>query len=238
MASIYDLSWARTWFIAKLILFFRANLKQRRKIKSVDIATKAAGYSALSSTYYSIAGTAGAQCKAIQKQAWGFVWVPLFLMTWISLGGWCWWRMLYLSDRVVELIGYEGMTAAQCDTRQSILRSRARFFEARTCIDFGLRKDPIDAHTRGLLYCGYAETFGRQGDQHTMKRYVLLALDAAKEAERTDPRQAGRIYKQCAPLADWIRMASPFITGAELLRIAEVLACQTGATDQILKIGD
>lgn len=51
MATIYDLSWARTSFIAKLILFFRANFTQRRKIKSVDIFTKAAGYSALSSIY-------------------------------------------------------------------------------------------------------------------------------------------------------------------------------------------
>jgi len=235
MASIYDLSWARTWFIAKLILFFRANLKQRRKIKSVDIATKAAGYSALSSTYYSIAGTAGAQCKAIQKQAWGFVWIPLFLMTWISLGGWCWWRMLYLSDRVEELIGYGGMTAAQCDIRQSILRARSRFYEARVCIAFGLRKEFFDAHTKGLLHCGMAHLFMRDGSRMYAEIHIRAALDAASRAERTDPRQAGRIYKGCAPVADWAVMSSPF-TGAELLQKAEILAVATYAADQLLKL--
>ncbi len=236
MASIYDLSWARTSFGAKLVLFVRSIFQQRRKINSVDVRVKASGYSALSSTYYSIVGTAGAQVEAIQKQEWGFLWVPLFLVTWMPLGGWCWWRMAHLSDRVVELIGYDRMTAAQCDIRQSILRRCGRLDDAHACIRAGLAKEPRDAHTVGLLHCGYAEIFRRQRYQLTTERHVLLALEAAKEAERTDPRQAARIYRQCAPLADWIRMASPFITGAELRQKADELARATSATDQILKL--
>lgn len=235
MASIYQLSWARTSFVAKLILFFRANFTQRKKIKSDDFFTKAAGYSALSSTYYSIAGTASAQWKAIQKPGWGFIWAPFFLVTWMPLGGWCWWRMLYLSDRVEGLIGYDGMTATQCDIRQSILRARGRFYEARVCIEFGLRKEFYDMHTAGLLHCGMAHILMRDGDRAGATARVKAALDSASRAEQTDPRQAGRIYKHCAPIADRVAMPSPF-TGAELRQKAEALAIMTDAADQILKL--
>ena len=235
MDSIYDLSWARTSFIAKLILFFRANFKQREKIKSVDISTKAAGYSALSSAYYSIASTAGAQGKAIQKQAWGFVWVPLFCMTWIPLGGWCWWRMLYLSDQVERLIGLRGMSAARCDIRHSILRARCRFYEARVCIESGLRKEFSDAHTKGLLHCGMAEILRRDLDRQGVCRQLESAIASTRLAEQTDPRQAARIYRQCASLAEWLGLHSP-LTATELYQKAEVLAIAADATDQLLKM--
>lgn len=235
MATIYDLSWARTSFTEKLLLFVKSILEQRRKINSVDARVKASGYSALSSTYYSIAGTAGAQKEAIQKQEWGFLWVPLFLVTWMPLGGWCWWRMLYISDRVEALIGYGGMTAAQCDIRQSVLRAHARFYEAKVCIEFGLRKEFYDMHTAGLLHCGMAHLFMREGSRMYADVHIRAALDAVSRAKQTDPRQAGRIYRGCAPIADWAGMSSPF-TGAELRQRAEVLAIVTDAADQLLKL--
>ncbi len=68
MATIYDLSWARTSFVAKLILFMRSIFEQWRKINAIDVRVKAAGYSALSSTYYSIAGTAAAHLEAFGEK--------------------------------------------------------------------------------------------------------------------------------------------------------------------------
>ncbi len=234
MASIYDLSWARTSFAAKLILFAKSIVKQRRKINSIDASVKAAGCSALSSTYYSIAGTAAAQREALQKQKWGFLWTPLFLVTWMPLGAWCWWRMLPLSDRVVELIGYDGMNADQCDIRQSILRRRGRLLQADGCIRYGLGKN-ASIHTFGLLYVGSADICMRSGTRQETERLTRVALEYARRAEQTDARQAGRIYRQCAPIADWLHLPSP-LTAAELYQKAEILAIATDARDQLLKM--
>ena len=244
MAMAYDLSWGTTSFPAKLLLLATSHREQRRKIKSMDVRAKAEGYSALSSTYYSIAGTAGAHREALHtlkpkvRIIGDILLIPrffCFMFTWLPLGGWCWWRMLYLSDQVERLIGLRGMSAARCDIRQSILRARCRFYEARVCIESGLRKEFSDAHTKGLLHCGMAEILRRDLDRQGVCRQLESAIASTRLAEQTDPRQAARIYRQCASLAEWLGLRSP-LTATELYQKAEVLAIAADATDQLLKM--
>src|SRR3989344_5857620 len=152
MNSIYDLSWSETSFLAKLRLFFNSNQHEKKRIRSHDSCVRAEGYSALSSTYYSIVGTAFSQLKASLQPKWlAPVRLAAWCFTWLPLATWCHWRMLHLSNHVVELISYEGMSADQCDVRQSILRRRGEYDEAKMCIFSALWRDVEKAHTRGLL---------------------------------------------------------------------------------------
>jgi len=113
MTSIYNLSWRETSFLAKLQLFFKSQNREKQKIQSDDPQVQARGYSALSSTYYSIVGTAFSQLKTTLRPKW-LVWlapvkVVSWCFTWLPISAWCYWRMLSLSNRIVELIGYDGM---------------------------------------------------------------------------------------------------------------------------------
>lgn len=242
--STYDLSWGETSFLAKLKLFFKSNQQETKKIQSHVSETRAEGYSALSSTYYSIVGTAFAQYKEIKTQfldsppyiayfvplrfvAWGFTWLPL--------AAWCYWRMLPLSDCVVTLIGYNGMSADQCDVRQSILRRRGKYDEARKCIHAGFTKNVEKAHTRGLLCVGLADIYLRNGDLYGARDEMDLALLNAKQAEKQDPRQAARIYRHCANIIDVIKQGDP-VRGNLLREKARALAQEAGAQDQLLKL--
>jgi len=74
MTSIYDLSWSKTSFLAKLQLFFKSQKRERQKMQSDDRQVQAQGYSALSSAYYSIVGTAFSQLKATLRPKW-LVWL-------------------------------------------------------------------------------------------------------------------------------------------------------------------
>lgn len=140
--------------------------------------------------------------------------------------------MLVLSNRVVTLIGYDGMSADQCDIRQSILRRLGRYEEAEQCIVIALAKNPEKVHTRGLLHVGLAELYKRDGNLFGMMAEMQLARSAAEEAERQDPRQATRIYRHCAELV----RHSDLALAEELGRKARVLAAETGAADQRLKM--
>lgn len=143
--------------------------------------------------------------------------------------------MLPLSDRIVELIGYEGMSADQCDVRQSVLRRRGRYVEAKKCIHVALAKNPEKAHTRGLLHVGLAEIYRHEGDWHNAETEVHAALTEAGEAEKQDSRQAARIYRHCADITDFIEQGDP-ISGSQLRRRAQALAQATDAQDQFLKL--
>ena len=156
------------------------------------------------------------------------------VFVWGWLGAWCWWRMLPHSNRVVELIGYDGMTATMCDNRQSILRARGRWEEALFCCTAGLSKKVTDSHTRGLLLVGRADVFFRHGKIEAAKCDVAIALHGVEFAEKSDPNQASRIYRDCARLVQELGMLAPDYH--ELMQKAMELAKQTGSRDQELKI--
>jgi len=235
MTSIYDLSWGETSFLSKLALFSKSRHREKQNIRSNDRGVQASGYSALSSTYYSIVGTAGSQLKTALKPKWlAPVRMVMWGLTWLSLALWCYRRMLTLSNRVVELIGYEGMSADQCDVRQSILRRRGKYEEAKKCILVAFAKNPDKAHTRGLLHAGLAEIHQREGNSREAKAEVRTAIEEAECAESLDPRQASRIYRQCAEIATAIDNYDPFVR--KLQAKARELARATSAKDQLLKM--
>ncbi len=236
MTSIYDLSWGETSFLAKLQLFFKSRKQEKEKMQSNDRRVRTGGYSALSSTYYSIVGTAFSQLKAaLRPKLLVPVKVAAWCLTWLPLAAYCYWRMLPLSNRIVELIGYDGMSADQCDVRQSVLRRRGRYEEAKKCIRAALAKNPEKAHTRGLLRVGLAEIYRHEGDWRNAETEVKAALTEAEKAEKLDPRQAARIYRHCADITDFIEQGDP-IQGSQLRHKAQVLAQATGAQDQLLKL--
>jgi tetratricopeptide (TPR) repeat protein len=239
MTSIYDLSWGETSFLAKLQLFLKSQKQEKEKMQSNDRQVQAQGYSALSSTYYSIVGTAFSQLKATLRPKWLMWLAPFRIMlwgfTWLPLTAWCYWQMLSLSNRMVELIGYEGMSADQCDVRQSVLRRRGQYEEAKRCIQAALAKNPEKAHTRGLLRVGLAEIYRHEGDWSNAETEVKNALAEAEKAEKQDPRQAARIYRHCADITDFVEQGDP-IPASQLRRKAQELAHSAGAQDQLLKL--
>ena len=235
MKSIYGLSWGETSFLAKLQLFFKSRKQEKEKTQSNDRQVRAGGYSVLSSSYYSIVGTSASQLKAVFRPKWlAPVKVAVWCLTWLPLAAWCYWRMLPLSDCIVKLIGYDGMSADQCDVRQSILRRRSKYDEAKRCIQAALAKNPEKAHTRGLLRVGLAEIYRHEGDWGA-RTEVHAALAEAVEAEKQDPRQAARIYRHCAELFGQVGGNGRYLT-ADLRRKAQELAQATGAHDQLLKL--
>lgn len=236
MTSIYDLSWDETSFLAKLQLFFKSRKQEKEKIRSSDRQVQAQGYSALSSAYYSIVGTAFSRLKATLRPKWLVpVRIAAWCLTWLPLAAWCYWRMLPLSNRIVELISYDGMSADQCDVRQSVLRRRGQYDEAKKCIRAAFAKNPKKAHTRGLLRVGLAEIYRHEGDWRNAETEVHAALVEATEAERQDLRQAVRIYRHCADITDFVEQGDP-IPGSQLRRKAQTLVQTTGAQDQLLKL--
>lgn len=142
--------------------------------------------------------------------------------------------MLPLSNRMVKLIDYDGMSADQCDVRQSVLRRRGQYKEAKRCIRAALAKNPEKAHTRGLLRIGLAEIYRHESNRQGVETEVKSALVEAETAEKQDPRQAGRIYKHCANLTDFLQRNGS--QGSKLRHKAEELARSVGAQDQLLKL--
>ena len=236
MVSIYDLSWSETLFLSKLQLFFKSRKQEKEEIRSDDAQVQAEGCSALSSTYYSIAHTALSQLKETLRPKWlAPVKIVAWCLTWLPLAAFCYWRMLPLSNRVIELIGYDNMSADQCDICQSVLRRRGQYDEAKKCIQAALAKNPEKAHTRGLLRVGLAEIYRRKKARQSARSEVCVALMEAMAAEKQDPRQAARIYRHCADLYEQMRV-SDHCEIADLRRKAQELAQAVGARDQLLKL--
>ncbi len=231
MNTTYDLSWNHSTFRAKGTLFMmtaRAAWDTRH-----DGAEAYAGAcTGFSSTCYSIAGTSAAQLRAIfhgeHTTPKKLLSVLLWSVTWLPLGTLCYLLMLPASNHVVKLIGYEEMTADQCDVRQSILRRWYKRNEATACCLLGLEKEP-KVHTRGLLLVGLASVLPRR--MHDTKQHRLnFAIKAAEEVEEDDPRQALRIYRAAAKLYDDETLRERYLIKAK------DLAEQTDAHDQALKI--
>lgn len=230
-SSTHELSWNKTSFSDKLRLFFESRGEEKEKIRSISLMIKAEGYSNLSSTYYSIAGTAFFQLKAILKSGklvFVLFQIIIWSLTWLPLAAWCYWRMIPLSNRVVTLIGYDKMSADQCDIRQSILRRRGRIVEAKSCIEYALRKTVVKAYTRGLLRVALADIFKKEEEFEKAKKEVEKAITEAKKAEKKYPQQATRIYRSAAIILGKEE-------GKDFLKKAKILANEANAEDQILK---
>jgi len=239
MTSVYDLSWSKNSFLAKFDLFTRSIDETALLIDSADTLKRSDGYSALSSTYYSIAGTAAAKLRSLFCFRWSLLLLPfslpLFFLTWLPLGVWCYFRMLPLSDKALACAGgYANFSADKCDIRQSILRKRHQYLLAAACIFRGLVKEGVLPHTRALLYVGLADAHLHFKDYQLAQSNVKSALKNIGEVEVYDPRQAIRIYKSCAQIADTLGMTAP--NGNTLFRRARKLAESLNAKDQLLKI--
>lgn len=230
--SIYDLSWGETSFVSKLQLIREACRKQKAQAQSAKKQDVAGGYSSLSSTYYSVLGTAWAQLKSAFKSGWKApAVISLWFFTWLPLALWCRWRMEYCSDQVVKLIGYEGMTADQCDIRQSILRRCGKFGEAYECVEAGLMKGNLAAHTESLLRIGLAHLHLQSKDLKAAGEETEKAFACAHEIIG-DLQQSSRIYRHCAGL--FRKLKDPRADYSAVW--AESLAKETGARDQLLKM--
>lgn len=234
--SVRDLSWGETSFPAKLQLFLESRKRARGKIRSSGKRGEARGCAALSSVYYDIAGTALFQLKAAFRSKWlAPVKITAWCVTWLPLGAWCYIRMCPLSNQVVEIMGYDGMSADQCCDRQSILRCCGEYEEAKRCIYAALAKGPGKAHTRGLLHVGLAEVYWYEGNKQRVREEAYMAVAEAERSEKQEPRQAVRIYRHCADLFSRI-MDDDRSPAADLRRKAKALALAIGAHDQLLKL--
>lgn len=136
--------------------------------------------------------------------------------------------------------GYGKMSAEMCDTCQNVLRAHFKYTEARKCIVEALNKPSLRPHTRGLLRVGLAAIYRREGSKckhrNKVRREIQVAEKAAREAKKTEPRQAARIFWHCAKLADSISRRGCHAYGDKLRQEAQRLAEDTGAKDQLLKI--
>jgi len=207
MLSIYYLSWNETSFFAKLLLFFKLRRQEKQKIRAGNPMIQAEGYSTLSSSYYNIAGTAMAQFKKMLKPKWlAPIRILLWCFSWLPLTAWCFLWMLSLSNRVVKLIGYKGMSAEQCNIQQSILRHYGWFKEAKQCIELALIKSPAKIHTTGLLQVGLAETFIREKDFKNARYAMYFAIEVAEKSVKEEPNQAIIIFRHCASIADRLNL--------------------------------
>lgn len=240
------LSWDKTDFFSKLKLL-RLKKEEVRKVRLAVVVPqeRAAAYSGLSSTAYSIAGTAAAHLRHLfrfPKLLLLPVTLPLYCMTWLPLGAYCAGNMRRWSDEVVRLIGYEGMSAAQCDIRQSILRKQgarrddALREEARRCIAGALKKPDAIGHTRGLLLVGLAEV--SMPPFAAGRPIVDEAVSIARKVSESEPRQAARILRSCADMVDWIeghgKLGASY-EGRQYREEAKHLVGLAGAQDQVLK---
>lgn len=237
MISTYALSWNEASFSSKLALFFQSGKDQKKKIGSASPKTRAKGYSALSSTYYSIVGTAFCQLKMFWQHKPRFVglaWIFLWCLTWLPLAAWCYWRMLHLSNKVVALIGYHRMSPEQCDIRQSILRRRGKYDEAQKCIES--ISDKIESlTTRALLLLGLADIHRVRGDRESVKKSVTSALMYVSPVEEEDSHQAIRIYRNAAGLLDFAE-GKDSKAAHDCRKKAAVIAARCAAVDQLLKL--
>jgi len=241
MTSIYDLSWNRSDFLSKLVLV----LKSEWAMLTAKKADKVNVLSALSSTYYTVAGTAS---KALRREVspssgfllWDFwissMWSIFWLCSWAPLGLFCYWQMLPVSNKMLKLAGgYEPLSVGQLDVRQSILRKKKRWDDALFCVDWALRKRNPIGHSLALLLVGKADILERRnkdwGNFGEIKNLTHQAIKIAEEVEESEPHQSIRIYKNCADL--WERMNED----GQLLRDkARSLAKRVGAKDQLLKM--
>lgn len=229
--SVDDLSWNADSFWAKVRLFLASYRQNWAAIMGGNAASQSAASSALSSTFYSIVGTAHAKLSEVGRQeiAWRYWYFVTWFWTWGLLGGYCYLAMQWHSNAV------DIRTADQADIRQSILRRTRRYAEAITLIREFYENSA--GHTRGLLAVGLADCYGyveHVGSARERTRYINEAVDTAHQVSEAQPAQAARILRKVADLLTEDRK----VEEANRARQQAIsIAAGIGAKDQILKAG-
>ncbi len=225
-------SWNTTTWRDKIDLFLRERRECGAQVRAArrlgDRLLESAGYSALSSAYYTIVETARAQLKSV------------YFFHWLLLGTYCYWRMYPISSRGIKLSGgFVGATVNQLNVHQGICRKCGKWIEAEECINVALGKHLGEAHIRGSFQVGRADVLFRRGAFDGAEVAIEQALTSANQAKRNaqtneELNPVIRIYRGCA---DVLRKLG-FPQQAEIcLSTARELVAQTGAKDQTLKAG-
>jgi len=109
--------------------------------------------SARSSTYYAAAGNAKARAsQSFLAKPW-----------WLLLAFLCFMRSMRLSNRLVKLVGIQGMNPDQLDVRSHILRRAGQHKEALECVNEALPRTSVTTNSRALLLMGKAESLVKLG---------------------------------------------------------------------------
>ena len=233
---IFDLSWKSRTYRDKRLLIRRSLEIQAPNLASVDWMVKAAGCSALSSTYHSVLGTARSQLTLILRSRNYFLLLPrlfLYMLTWLPLGIQCYKKELIYSDLAKNYCGgYSLMSAAECDIRQAILWGHPkRHVEMAACIEAGLTKKSTPLTDASFLI-GKARLAIRAGDKKKAAECIDTALASAKLEESTSPIQSVSAFRKCGRLLNELKRGS----GTYWLNYAESLARLHGVEDQLVKI--
>lgn len=224
--SVDDLSWNADSFWAKVRLFFASYRENWASITSGNAASQSAASSALSSTFYSIVGTAAAKLRQAHGQPDSLI---VWALSWGPLAAYCYLAMQWHSNAV------DIRTAEQADIRQSILRRTRRYAEAITLIREFYENSA--GHTRGLLAIGLADCYGHVDHLASSKertKYINAAIGVAQSIENDSPAQTARILRGAAKLK--MEDGEP-VDAMTLSAWAKRLAETIGAKDQVLKAG-
>lgn len=237
MDSAYDLAWKHTSLRSKLLLIEKSRDLEFWKIVSDNVAAQAQGHSALSSTYYSVAGTGVSKLLSYRNQGFKtFFLISCWLLSWFPLVITSLILMKKHSDKVEDLLGKD-MSADQCDVRQSILFRLRKYDKAIEIGLLGLSKMPLSTHTEGLLHSVLAKGYIRKKETYPEAlNSIYVALKKASETEAQQPLQASRIYKHIGDTFLLHQDNEVNRLGAEeWYKKSSALAKKYGAMDQTLK---
>jgi hypothetical protein len=188
--------------------------------------------SALSSTLYSVAGTAKSKFVSTKPQT--YHWLLLGVMFYSAVR---------VSDRMVKLAKkWEiELSPNQLDIRQSILRRANRLDDALECIGEALEKLPEPSMTKCLLLAGMAEVHTVLLRQMKSTRPEILAIvgqitenhERANRGKLVEPGQTVRVYRMLAVVHERIgdHEKSVMFRGKAFL-----VAQSHGLHDQIAKL--
>ncbi|MBP9772035.1 MAG: hypothetical protein KBD16_03905 [Candidatus Pacebacteria bacterium] len=179
----------------------------------------------LTSTGYSVAGTARNKLLGYRRRPAGHVFLIVPFFGWIALG---------LLSGSIALFGgrllfrmRDRLNANECDVCQSALAAAGMHDEALLMISIGMsRLTSRMLHTAGLLAIAKAEIFAKRKLHSAANEWAYRSYSFAQSAEWLgEAKQAIRIYRRSAA----------FI-GRDAWARAEALAAKFGVRDQQLKM--
>ncbi len=181
-------------------------------------------YSMLSSTCYSIAGTAHKRTEGRSI---------LLVSHWYVLGGLCYLLMEPIANRMMRVAGGMKITTAdQLNIYQSIKRRRGKDAEALSAIIMALGKNEMSPHTRGLLLVGKADIAVALGGVEVALNDLSQAATIAKEGIDLKVEQRASIFKGISRV---FRRMRHFEEAEAFRRKAIATGEECGARDQIAK---
>lgn len=228
--NVSELSWKRSDLWAKWKLYWLMNEHRFGFWRyRHDPLKRAAAYTTISSTYYSILATGKHQYDSVVHHpfrllVWFLTWGPLMFLCRMNVG--------FISDQVLEVVNgdYSKLSADQCDVRQTILRFLKRWDEAKRAIDSGLKDVNAKPHTLALLYLGKAEIAFNEGRWQSVGGLLSIVESHAQHIPLREGGQRARVYRRAARLSTDSNQRLKFWMKAED-------AVRThGLEDQLLKL--